>query len=143
MQVQEIMTRGVEVVPPDASVQEAADRMKQLDVGALPVCAHGRLVGMITDRDITVRSTAEGYDPWTSKIRDVMTAEVDSCRATDDVAVAARLMKDKEIRRLLVLDENKQLVGIVSLGDLAVHLNDEQITSETLERVSEPAEPRR
>jgi CBS domain-containing protein len=143
MKVGEIMTRGAEFVHPDDSVQEAADRMKAIDVGALPVCEHGRLVGMITDRDITVRSTAEGDDPWTTKVRHAMTAEVDYCREDDDIAVAARLMKDKEVRRLMVLDQENQLVGIVSLGDLAVHVGDEQISSETLERLSEPAAPKR
>ena len=143
MLVREIMTRCVEVVHSDDTLQEAADRMKALDIGPLPVCEHDRLVGMITDRDITVRSTAEGYDPWTTKVRDVMTPEVDYCFDDDDVAVAARLMKDKEVRRLVVLDRNKGLVGILSLADLAVHLSDEQVTSDTLERISEPAEPRR
>lgn len=143
MLVREIMTRRVEVVRPDDTVQEAADKMKALDIGPLPVCEQDRLIGMITDRDITVRSTAEGYDPWTTKVREVMTPEINSCFDDDDVAVAARLMKDNEVRRLVVLDRNKQLVGIVSLADLAVHLRDEQVTSETLERISEPAEPRR
>jgi CBS domain-containing protein len=143
MQVREIMTRRVEVVRADDSVQEAADRMKALDIGPLPVYENDRLIGIITDRDITVRSTAEGYDPWTTKVREVMTPDLNFCFDDDDVAVAARLMKDKEVRRLVVLDRNKQLVGIVSLADLAVHLGDEQVTSETLERISEPAEPRR
>jgi CBS domain-containing protein len=143
MQVRELMTRQVEVVSPDSTVQDAAQKMKDLDVGPLPVCEGDRLVGMITDRDITVRSTAEGYDPWTTRVGDAMTPEVNYCYEDDDVAEAARLMKDKEVRRLAVLSRDKRLVGIVSLGDLAVHLGDEQVSGETLKRVSEPAEPRR
>lgn len=143
MHVGDVMTRNVEVVSPDTTLQEAAEKMKELDVGPLPVCDHGRLVGMITDRDITVRSTAEGYDPWTTKVSDAMTAEVNCCFEDQDVAEAARLMKQQGVRRLVVLDRNRKMVGIVSLGDLAVHVGDEQMSSETLERISEPAEPRR
>jgi CBS domain-containing protein len=143
MQVKEIMTPAVEVITPDSSVQEAAEKMKQLDVGPLPVCEHGRLVGMITDRDITVRSVAEGYDPWTTQVRDAMTPEVIYCFENQDVAEAARLMEAKQVRRLPVLNRERRLVGVVALADLAVKVADEQVTAETVERVSEPAEPNR
>ena len=117
MKVREVMTRDVAVVHPDSTLQEAADRMRQLDVGPLPVCDNDRLVGMITDRDITVRSTAEGLDPWTAQVREAMTPEVVYCSEDDDVAEAARLMNEKQVRRLPVLDRNRRLVGIVSLCD--------------------------
>src|SRR5918911_1856091 len=138
MQVKEVMTRDVEVVRPDTSLREAAEKMRAADVGPMPVCEGDRLVGMITDRDVTVRSTAEGYDPWTARVRDAMTAEVTYCFEDDDVAEAARLMQEKGVRRLVVLDRDRRLAGIVSLGDLAVHLGDDPLSSETLERVSEP-----
>src|SRR6266478_4882563 len=100
MKVRELMTRDIAVVHPDSTLQEAADRMRQLDVGPLPVCDHDRLVGMITDRDITVRSTAEGLDPWTTQVREAMTPEVISCSEDDDITDAARLMTEKQVRRL-------------------------------------------
>jgi CBS domain-containing protein len=142
MKVHEVMTRAVEVIGPGATLQEAAERMKDRDVGPLPVCENGRPVGMITDRDITVRSTAEGFDPWTTYVREVMTPGVDSCYEDQDVAEAARLMKDRQVRRLVVLNRDGQLVGIVALADLAVHVRDEHLSSKTLEGVSEPAAPR-
>ena len=143
MQVSKVMTKGAEVTRPDAKIQEAAERMKTLNVGALPVCDNDRLVGMVTDRDITVRSTSEGFDPWTVSVRDAMTPEIIYCFEDDDVASAARLMKEKQIRRLPVLNRDKRLVGIVSLGDVAVKAGDDRMAGETLEEVSEPAMPTR
>ena len=143
MRVSEVMTRGAECTYPDASVREAAVRMQALDIGAMPVCDTDRLVGMITDRDMTVRTTAAGADPNAARVRDAMTAAVHFCFEDQDVAEAARLMKDKQVRRLPVLNRNKRMVGIVSLGDLAVETHDEQLAGNTLEAVSEPAEPKR
>jgi CBS domain-containing protein len=143
MQVQEIMTRGVEMIHPETTLQDAADKMKELDVGLLPVCAGDLLVGMLTDRDITIRSTSEGLDPWTTPVRDAMTREVIFCFEDQDVAEAARVMKDKQVRRLLVLNRDNRLAGIISLADLAVDAGDEQLAGDTLEGVSEPAQPRR
>ena len=143
MRVSEVMTRGVECTSPDATLQEAAAKMKSLDVGPLPVCDNDRLVGMVTDRDITVRATAEGETPTDVRVRDVMTPEVIYCFEDALVGDAALLMQQKQVRRLLVLNRDKRLVGIVSLGDLAVETGDEQLAGNTLEAVSEPAQPRR
>ena len=144
MRVNEVMTKGAECTRPDATLQEAAGRMKSLNVGVLPVCGdNDRLVGMLTDRDVTVRSTAAGADPEAARVRDVMTPDVVYCFDDQDVAEAARLMKEKQIRRLVVLNRDKRLVGIVSLGDLAVDTGDEELAGATLEAISEPAEPRR
>ena len=143
MQLRNVMTRDVEVVRPDASVQEAAAKMKQLDVGPLPVCDGKRVLGMVTYRDITIRAVAEGRDPTSTKVQEVMTDEVIYCYEDQDAEDAARLMAEKQVRRLLVLDRDKQLVGIVSLGDLAVDTADPIRAGETLERVSQPAEPER
>jgi len=131
------MTRGVECIRPDATLQEAAAKMKSLDIGPLPVCDNDRLVGMVTDRDITVRATAEGEAPNDVRVRDVMTPEVIYC--FEDALVAdAALMQQEQVRRLLVLNRDKRLVGIASLGDLAVETGDEQLAGGTLEGVSEP-----
>lgn len=143
MLVNEVMTRGVQCVNPDTTLQEAASKMKEMDIGPLPVCENGRLVGMITDRDITVRSVSEGNDPWTDKVRDSMTRAIIYCYEDDDVAVAARLMKENQVRRLVALDRDKRLTGIVSLGDLAVKIGGGGVSSEALEYVSGPAESRR
>lgn len=138
MRVSEVMTRMVECIRPDANLQEAAAKMKVLDIGSLPVCDHDRLVGMITDRDITVRAIAEGADPFVLHVRDVMTREVIACYEDNLVGEAARLMEDRQVRRLIVLDDNDRLVGIVSLGDLATETGDAELVGDTLEAVSEP-----
>ena len=143
MRVYDVMTKGAECTRPDASLQEAAAKMKALDVGTLLVGDNDRLVGMLTDRDITVRATAEGESPTVIRVRDVMTPEVVSCFEDQLVAEAARLMQEKQLRRLVVLDRAKRLVGIVSLGDLAVETGDEQLAGNTLEAVSEPNQPSR
>jgi CBS domain-containing protein len=142
MQVKDLMTTSIETIHPDSSLQEAAERMKTLDVGPLPVCEGERLVGMITDRDITVRAVAQGYGTHMGKVRDVMTPDVVYCFADQDVHEAAELMKENQVRRLAVLNQEGRLVGIVSLGDLAVATGDEQLAGETLERVSEPPKAR-
>lgn len=147
MQLKEIMTPRVEVIHPDTTLQEAAEKMARLDVGPLPVCDGDRLVGMLTDRDVTVRATAQGRDPRTTRVREVMTEEVLYAFEDDDVQVAAEIMERAQIRRLVILNRDKRLVGIVSLGDLAVEADQETLTEEeigeTLAGISEPSEPQR
>ena len=139
MRVNEVMTHGVECVRPEDSIAAAAQKMKDLDVGALPVCGdNDRLAGMVTDRDITVRATAGCCDPGGTFVRDVMTPNVIYCFEDQDVTEAARLMKENQVRRLVVLNRDKRLVGIVSLGDLAVEAGDERLTGQALEKVSQP-----
>jgi CBS domain-containing protein len=139
MQVREVMTRGVECVRPDDTLQTAARKMRDLDVGPMPVCDNDRLAGMLTDRDITIRAVAEGKDPRTAPVRDVMTEGIEYCFEDDDVKVAARHMRDRQVRRLVVLNRDKRLAGIVSLGDLAAEAGDDRLTGETLEQISEAA----
>jgi CBS domain-containing protein len=113
--------------------------MKDLDVGPLPVCGDSdRLVGMITDRDITVRGVAEGCDPRTTAVKEVMTPDVVYCFEDQDVQEAARLMQQHQIRGLVVLNRDKRLTGIVSLGDLAVETGDAGLAGKTVEQVSLP-----
>jgi CBS domain-containing protein len=141
MLVRDVMTKGAECVRPTDSLQQAASKMKDLDVGSLPVCEGDHLVGMITDRDITVRATAEALPSGLGRVRDVMTPAVVSCFEDEDVREAARLMQEHQVRRLVVLNRDRRLAGIVSLGDLAVETGDEKLAGETLEQVSEPASP--
>lgn len=143
MLVRDVMTAEVECIDPEAPLREAAEKMKQLDIGPLPVCDNGRLVGMVTDRDITVRATAKGLPPGLAKVRDVMTPDIIYCFDDQDLSDAAEIMEVSQVRRLVVLDGNRRLAGIVSLGDLAVKGNNDSLTGETLEQVSEPATPRR
>ncbi|MGC4042665.1 MAG: CBS domain-containing protein [Armatimonas sp.] len=133
------MTKDPEVIRPDANLQEAAETMHQLDIGPLPVCDGGKLVGMLTDRDITVRSTALGRDPFTTLVRDIMTEDkVQFVYEDQDVNEAAHIMEEHQIRRLVVLDRNQSLVGIVSLGDLAVSGTADKVTAQALETISQP-----
>ena len=143
MEVKEIMTQGVDTIAPDATVKDAAQKMQQLDIGPVPVCDGERLMGMLTDRDITIRVVAAGCDPATTKVREVMTPDVVYCFEDQDAQEAARVMERHQIRRLPVLNRNKWLVGIVSLGDLAVRSGNPTLAGETVEQVSEPAAPKR
>jgi len=143
MKLRDVMTRDVEVIHPDATLREAAETMEALDVGPLPVCDGARLVGMITDRDLVVRAMSAGQDPNSAKVREVMTPDVAYCFEDQDVTDAAQMMKDKQIRRLVILDRDKRLVGIVSLGDLAVETGNDRMSGDVLEKVSEPAQPDR
>ena len=139
MKLKDIMTRETTVIRPDATIAEAAAIMKKQDIGSLPVCDGRRVLGVVTDRDLTIRATADGRDPNTTRVRDVMTAEVVTGVEDDDVKDAATMMQQHQIRRLLVLDRDKQLVGIVSLGDLATEAGDDKLAGQTLEEISEPA----
>lgn len=132
------MTREVATVPVGSALVEAARLMRDSDVGLLPISADSRIVGVLTDRDITVRATAAGRDPHTTRVEDVMTPTVASCLESDDVRQAAEIMQSAQLRRLLVLVPGGAVAGIVSLGDLALRMRDDKLTGHTLERVSEP-----
>jgi CBS domain-containing protein len=139
MKITEILTPNPQCISPETTLTTAAQKMKSLDVGMLPICENDRLVGTITDRDITIRCIARGANPNTTTVHDAMTREIVYCFEDEDVEDAAELMEQKQIRRLPVLSRNKRLVGIVSLGDLAVRTQREKLAGEVLERVSEPA----
>jgi CBS domain-containing protein len=117
--INDIMTREVSTIQLSDPVQTAAQRMRDLDVGVLPVCDGDTLVGMVTDRDIAVRGVAAGLNPADALVADVMTDEVQSCKATDSADAAMKQMGDAQVRRLAVLDAKRKIVGIVTLGDLA------------------------
>ena len=137
MQLSEILTRNVETIGPDTSAREAAQRMRSMDVGSLPVCDGRTLLGMVTDRDLAIRVLAEGRDPNATPVRDAMTPDVTYAFEDDDVQRAADLMKEQQIRRLPVLDREKHLVGIVALGDIATTGKD-RLSGDALEQISQP-----
>ena len=143
MKIAEIMTRDPDVIDPNSTIREAAKRMREDKVGALPVGENDRLIGMVTDRDIVMRAVAEDRPHGTTAVRDVMSEKVFYSFDDDDIEEAARCMAEHQVRRVPVLNHDKRLVGIVSLADLA-RSGDEECEAMALEGVSEPSnEPRR
>ncbi|HYD07009.1 MAG TPA: CBS domain-containing protein [Reyranella sp.] len=141
MQVCDAMTRNVAVVSPGDSLRTAAFRMDALNVGALPVCDGARLVGIVTDRDITVRCTSAGASPDRTPVSEAMTEDVCWCFEDDPIEEVEQAMAQMQIRRMPVVDGHKRLVGMVSLGDLAT--DHAPGSEETLRAISEPSEPDR
>lgn len=142
MNVRDVMTPNPEMIQSSDTVQKAAELMKDIDVGIVPVFEGDSVVGMLTDRDITVRLVAEGKDPTSAKAGDIMTKDVISCTEDTDAQEAAKIMEDKQIRRLLVTDSQGRVSGVVSLGDLAVSLSQET-AGEVIKEVSQPSKPER
>ena len=136
MFLKNVMTPQVEEISPEQTLRDAASKMKSLDIGALAVVDDGHVVGMITDRDIAIRATSRGRGPE-SPVRSAMTPKVVYCHEDDDVDIAATVMRQEQIRRLLVFDRDEQPVGIVSLGDLATRTHDEYLCGRVLQCVSE------
>ena len=135
MRCDEIMKRGIEIVRPEDTLQHAACRMRDAKIGFLPVCdADGRIVGVITDRDITVRACAGGLRPSSTRVKRIRSRDVVTCHAEDDVSHAERLMGRHFKARLLVLDANRKLVGVLSLSDIAAHERDRPL-AETVRKV--------
>lgn len=118
MKINELMTRHVETVEPEATLKDAAQLMDDQDVGALPVCDNDRLVGIITDRDIIVRAVSAGVDPNRSRVADSMTSPILYCYEDQGVEEVRQMMQDKKVRRLPVLDRSRRMIGIVSSSDV-------------------------
>jgi CBS domain-containing protein len=139
MKIADVMTRTVRTTTPDVSIQEAARMMAELDAGVLPVSDGQRLLGMITDRDIAVRAVAQGKGP-DAKVRDAMTTDVKYCFEDQQVNEVARNMAEIKVQRLPVMDRDKRLVGIVSLGDIAIHGDTEDVDM-AVSGIKEPGGP--
>lgn len=137
MKAKDIMTREVATVQPGATIREAADLMRKHNVGAIPVCDGNSVVGIVTDRDIVIRSVAEGSDPRTTPVSSIMTTNVVTVTPEADIEEVGAKMSQKQIRRVPVTDGNG-LVGIVSLGDLAVDRRSDMEASEALTEISRP-----
>jgi CBS domain-containing protein len=135
--LRDVMTAEVQVIHPTTDVRTAALRMSELDTGVLPVCDGDQVVGMITDRDIAIRVVAEGISPLVP-VREVMTSQVVYAYEDQTLEEAAQVMEQEQVRRLVVLDRDKNLVGIASLGDIAVKAGKDRISGEILEEVSKP-----
>lgn len=141
MTISELMTPNPQTVAPSDTLQQAAQAMDDLNVGVLPVCENERLLGVLTDRDIVVRSTSAGQDPRTTRVSEVMTAEPFSLGPDASVEDALRTMEEHQLRRMMVVDGTGALIGVVSLGDLAAAGTPD--VADVLEAVSYPSEPDR
>lgn len=139
--ISEIMTRDATVISPNDNVQQAARIMRDWNIGAIPVCDGKRLVGMITDRDITTRAVAQGISPADTKVADIMTDQVQWCYEDQTAGEVLQQMGDQQIRRIPVVNRNKELTGVVSLGDLATRTHEH--TDSALQDISAPMSPER
>jgi CBS domain-containing protein len=138
MKLSEIMTRDVVIMQPDDSLQSAAKKMRERNIGFLPVCDGEDLIGVISDRDITIRALADGMDVSIMLGRDLMTTPAIYCFDDQDVSEAAKIMEENQIRRLVILSrDDKRLVGVISLGDLARNQTADR-SGKVLQKVSEP-----
>ena len=135
MKVKDAMHKGAEWVGPDATVCDVAKRMRELDIGAMPVGENDRLIGMVTDRDITCRGVANGKDCAKLTARDVMSKGIFYCRDAEELEDALRIMEQKQVRRLPVINEQKRMVGMLSLGDIW-HAAAHELSGEVIAAVS-------
>ncbi len=136
MKVKNAMHKGAEWIAPDMSVGQIAKKMRKLDVGSLPVGENDKLIGMVTDRDITCRAVANGHDISKLTARDVMTKGIFYCRDSEELDDALRIMETRKIRRLPVIDEKKRMVGMLSLGDIS-HAASHELSGELCAAVSD------
>jgi CBS domain-containing protein len=139
MKIHEIMTRNVECISPGLPISKAAEKMRDEDIGFIPVCEHDKVVGTVTDRDITIRSVAQGRDPRLAPVSEIMSPTVFHCYEDDDVETVAAAMRQDEVRRMLIFDRDEQLAGVVSLGDIARAAGEVQVAGETLRDIAEAA----
>ncbi|MDF2485970.1 MAG: yhcV [Herbinix sp.] len=137
MKVRDIMTKDIASLRSDDTIEHAAQLMKQYNCGSLPVCTQDKLIGIITDRDIAVRSVAAGEDVTSKRVGDVMTSEVLFANPETDVNDAAKIMSDRQIRRLPVV-ENNSLIGIVALGDISLEPVCQESAEDALKNISKP-----
>ena len=137
MRVEEIMTPNPKTATLETTLEEVASMMRDENVGAIPVLDEDEVAGIITDRDIVVRCIAEGKEPGDTTVEDILTEELKTVSPEYDVQDAARIMAEVQVRRLPVVDEDGRLVGMVSIGDIAVKHGDEEVAGETLEDISE------
>lgn len=140
MLVRDCMTKNVELADPWMSLSDAARKMRDGDFGSLPIGENDRLVGMITDRDIVVRALADDKNPWETRIRDIMSGPVLYCYDDQTLDEVAHNMGDNQVRRLPVLNRQKRIVGILSLGDLAQSRAAQDEVDEALSRISAPGD---
>ena len=136
MQAKDIMSKRPEFAPPSWTLKQAADQMRTHDYGFLPIGENDRLIGAVTDRDIAIRAIAEGRDPNRTTLRDVMTKGIHYCLETDRLESVVKQMESLQVRRLVVLNKDKRMIGIISLGDIATKAHNPSLCSELTDAVS-------
>ena len=139
MKVEQIMSRRVESVEPMTLIAKAAQKMRDLDIGFLVVSENGRPVGTVTDRDITLRSVAQSLDPRLETVSEIMTPQAFASYVDDDVERVGHFMQEKQVRRMLILDRQGNLVGVVSIGDMAKARDERHLAGETLGEIAKAA----
>jgi CBS domain-containing protein len=143
MKISEIMTPKFETINSTNTLTDAARKMKEFNVGFLPVQEGTSLIGVVTDRDIVIRALAEERDPDSTQVKEIISSDIVYCFEDDNIEDAVRLMEENQVRRLIVCRSDRTPVGIVSLGDIAVRTGEECLSGEALEQISEPAAPSR
>ncbi len=136
MLVKEIMTKNPKSLTPNTPITKVVEEMKRLDCGFIPITENGKIVGVVTDRDIALRAIPNGKNPATTPVREILTSQCYHVFEEDKINSAAEKMCQKQIRRLIVLDKNKRVSGVVSLGDIATRCEDHEIDSQIIEAVS-------
>jgi len=136
MRVAEVMSRNVVVVPADATLAKAAELMRDYDIGFLPVTSSDLLVGTVTDRDIVVRCLGKGLNPYLTRVRDIMSARPICCYEYDVLTDAADILADNHLHRLIVIDSNNKVSGLLSIDDLAAHMSSDRLLGTVLRQVS-------
>jgi len=137
MLAKDLMSTKPEFVPPDATLKQAADQMKSHDFGFLPIGENDRLIGTLTDRDITINAVAKGWDPNIKTVKEVMHKGIHYCMESDSLEKVIAQMEKLQVRRLIVLNQNKRMTGIISLGDIATKCKNPKLCSELTEAVSQ------
>lgn len=140
MRVREVMSKKPEFLPPTASLKEAALKMLELDCGFIPIGENDKLIGAVTDRDIVLRTLAKGKDPNKTTLKDVMSERIEFCFEEDDLNKAIKHMKDKQIHRLVVLNKDKRMTGILALGDLVRESHNDELCAKAVEGILEDKE---
>jgi CBS domain-containing protein len=137
MRVNQIMTKNPETLPPNTSIRKVAEKMEKLDSGFVPIAENGNILGAVTDRDLIVRAIAKGKDPDKTTAKEVMSEDLCFISETQDVEEAADEMCKNQVRRLLVVDKNKKLCGVLSIGDIATKCKDPDLDADLIETISE------
>ncbi|MBC2581527.1 CBS domain-containing protein [Clostridium sp. DJ247] len=141
MKVRDIMTKAVITLGTDDTVEKAASAMKEHNIGVVPVCESGRVVGVVTDRDITLRTVAVGQDPRNQYVRDIMSSNPVTGSPDMTIDEISRLMSERQIKRIPIVENNNTLIGVIALGDLAVRPNLNREAEYALSSISEPSTP--
>lgn len=137
MQAREVMSSTIRIIPSNTTIQAAAELMRQMDIGVLPVSENGQIVGMLSDRDIAVRAVAEGADPAATPAHEIMSRNVISCFEDQDAREVANLMEQNRVRRLVVVNRKNEAVGLVSVDDLALHAETRMLADEVVKQSSQ------